>query len=83
MTNDDDMRAGVLPRCLCLTSSTMLLPWWLQRACGLATWQASFMSGWCALTWAVSLLYWHRPRAGWRLDLDNAFAKADTIPARP
>ena len=60
---------------MCMTSATMLLPLTLQNCWGLTSWQSTFMSWWCVVTWCVSVLYWHDARPSWRLDLDNFFAK--------
>jgi hypothetical protein len=73
--SNDELRAGILPKFLCLTTGTMMLPFTLQRCWRIDTWQANFLSWWCALTYAVSILYWHDAREGWRLNLDNIFAK--------
>ena len=70
----DELRGGY-SKFLCVTTGTMMFPYMLQRCWELDTWQATFLSWWCALTYAVSLLYWHDAKAGWRLDLDNFFAK--------
>jgi len=74
---NDDFRAHKdwRTKLLCLTSATMLFPLTLQNCWGLTTWQSTFMSWWCVVTWGVSVLYWHDARPGWRLDLDNFFAK--------
>jgi len=60
---------------LCVTSATFLLPVFLQQCWSLTSWQATFMSAWCGLTYAVSFLFWHNARPGWRHELDTVFAK--------
>jgi len=62
-------------RFLCVSSCTFLLPLLLQTCWSLKSWKATFMSFWCALTFAVSVLFWYNAKPGWRHELDAVFAK--------